>query len=218
SLNSAAVRLQESVGRRAVRDTAHSMGWPRKLNSGPSLALGVDAVSPLELAGAYVPFANGGFRVEPRVIDRIETTDGDVLYQRPGAVLAQAAGLDAIEKVNEMMRAVSIWGTGRAAAVPGYEVAGKTGTTQDNRDGWFAGHAGGMACIVWVGRDDNAPMPDVTGGRAPAIIWREVMARVLPPRYAAPVVAPLLDVGPDPSETIGAQERDAIADLLAAEG
>lgn len=210
SLNGATIRVQEAVGRPAVRRAARSMGWPEKLNAGPALALGVDAISPLELAGVYAPFANGGFRVEPHVIDSIATTDGDVLYRRPGSVIDQAAPLTAIEDVNLMMRSVVDWGTGRAAAVPGYNVAGKTGTSQNNRDGWFAGHAGGLVCVVWVGRDDNAPMPGVTGGRAPAIIWREVMARALPPRYAAPIIAPLIDeIEP---------RDDPIAELLSADG
>ena len=213
SLNSATVRVQESTGRAAVRRMAQSMGWPGALNPGPSLALGVDAVSPLGLAGAYAPFANGGFRVQTRVIDRIETADGDLVYQRPGSVLEQASSSSAIEEVNQMMRAVVAWGTGGAAAVAGYDVAGKTGTSQDSRDGWFAGHAGGLVCVVWVGRDDNAPMQGVTGGRAPAVIWREIMSRVLPPRYVAPVIAPIIDpeLSRDPA-------RDPIAEILGSSG
>lgn len=212
SLNSATIRVQETAGRRAVRHAAQSMGWPGALGPGPSLALGVDDVSPLALAGAYAPFANGGFRVQTRVIDRIETTDGDLIYQRPGSVLDQAASSSAIREVNQMMRSVVDWGTGRAASVAGYDVAGKTGTSQDSRDGWFAGHAGGFVCVVWVGRDDNAPMAGVTGGRAPAIIWREIMARALPPRYVAPMIAPVIDQGPAPAH------NDPIAELLDATG
>ncbi|MEO1137020.1 MAG: transglycosylase domain-containing protein, partial [Pseudomonadota bacterium] len=185
SLNSAAVRLQERTGRANVRETARHMGWQGTLTTGPSLALGVDAVSPLDLAAVYAPFANGGFRVSPHLIDRIETADGDVVFQRKGTILEEAAAPRAIEATNEMMRSVVEWGTGRAAAIPGYRVAGKTGTSQDSRDAWFAGHAGGLVGVVWVGRDDNAPMAGMTGGRAPALIWREIVARALPPPYDA---------------------------------
>lgn len=211
SLNGATVRVQETVGRKAVREAATGMGWRSALNAGPALALGVDAVSPVELAGAYAPFANGGYRVAPRVIDRIETVEGDLIYERPDALQEEAASYAAIAATNDMMRAVTAWGTGRAASVPGYNVAGKTGTSQDSRDGWFAGHAGGMVCVVWVGRDDNAPMKGVTGGRAPAVIWREVMSRVLPARHVAPMIAPLIDVDAAPA-------RDPIAELLDASG
>ncbi len=215
SLNSATIRVQESTGRAAVRKTAMSMGWPGTLNPGPSLALGVDGISPMGLAGAYAPFANGGLRVQSRVIDRIETADGDLIYETPGSVLDQASSVASIEAVNQMMRAVVAWGTGNAAAVAGYEVAGKTGTTQDSRDGWFAGHAGGLVCVVWVGRDDNAPMQGVTGGRAPAMIWHEIMTRALPPRYVAPIIAPVID--PMPARDVE-PKTDAIAELLDATG
>jgi penicillin-binding protein 1A len=192
SLNSATIRLQETVGRGKVRRTARAMGWAGKLNPGPALALGVDAVSPLQLAGAYAPFANGGYRVEPHVIISIETVDGDTVYRREGSYAGRAAPREAIAATNAMLESVVDWGTGRAAQTPGYRAAGKTGTSQESRDAWFAGHAGGLVGVIWVGRDDNAPMPGVTGGRAPAVIWREIMVRALPPVYVAPMV-PIFD-------------------------
>ncbi len=201
SLNSAAIRVQERTGRANVRTAAQRLGWPGELTAGPSLALGVDAISPLALAGVYAPFANGGFRVAPHVVERIETVDGDVIYQRKGALIAEAASAEAIAGVNDMMQSVVMWGTGRAAKIPGYVTAGKTGTTQESRDAWFAGYAGGLVGVVWIGRDDNGPMRNVTGGRAPAIIWREMMARALPPpSYVAPAtstdpIAALLQAG-----------------------
>ena len=189
SLNSATIRVQEKTGRRSVRNMARAMGWRGALTSGPSLALGVDAVSPLDLAAAYAPFANGGLRIETFVINRIETTDGDIVFQRAGSIVGEAAPPQAIAQVNEMLRSVVEWGTGRAAAIPGYRAAGKTGTSQDSRDAWFAGHAGGIVAVVWVGRDDNGPMPGVTGGRAPAVIWREMMSRTLETQGPSPAFA-----------------------------
>ena len=186
SLNSAALRVQERTGRAFVRETARRMGWAGALTSGPSLGLGVDAVSPLELAVAYAPFANGGFRVEPHVIERIETADGDLVYQHKGSIVEEAAPASAIAETNDMMASVVSWGTGRAAGISGYRVAGKTGTSQESRDAWFAGHAGGLVGVVWIGRDDNKPMDNITGGRAPAIIWREIFSRALPPPTYVP--------------------------------
>ena len=187
SLNAATLRVQESVGRATVRRVARNAGWPAPLAPGPSLGLGVDVVSPLGLAGAYAPFANGGYRVTPFVIRKIETSDGVVIFQRDVGFEELAASRRAIASVNMMLEGVVEWGTGKAAAVPGYNVAGKTGTSQNNRDAWFAGHAGGLVCVVWVGRDDNRPMNNVTGGGAPALLWREIMVRSLPPRYVAPI-------------------------------
>ena len=182
SLNSAAVRTQEFIGRDEVRNVARAMGWEGDLNSGPALGLGVDAISPLGLAQSYAPFVNGGYRVKTFVIERIETPDGEIVYQRSGMVSGEAADRDSIDSVNNMMRGVVDWGTGKAAAMPGYRVAGKTGTSQDGRDAWFAGHVGGHVGIVWVGRDDNQPVTALTGGKAPAIIWREIMERSAPER------------------------------------
>ena len=203
SLNAATIRVQEAVGRNQVRRSARAMGWQGNLTPGPSLALGVDGVSPLALAGVYAPFANGGFRIEPYVIVSIKTADGDLIYNRDDVYAEQAAPVAAIDATNAIMESVVAWGTGRAAAVPGYHVVGKTGTSQKSRDAWFAGHAGGLVCVVWLGRDDNSPMQGVTGGRSPAIIWREVMARTLPPQYVAPVT-PVMS--------------DPIADVLRADG
>ncbi len=198
SLNSAAIRLQEETGRSAVRLTARRMGLGAPLSAGPALALGVDAVSPIELAGAFVPFANGGYRVTPHAVAEIKTAEGRIAFRRDSHIEAPAASPQALGQVNAMLNAVTEWGTGRAARLPGVPVYGKTGTTQDHRDAWFVGHAGGLVCVVWLGHDDNAPMPGVTGGGAPAILWREIMSRALP---APPRTASAAAAGPLTTET-----------------
>jgi penicillin-binding protein 1A len=195
SLNGATVRVQEEAGRGAVRLAARRMGITSSLTQGPALALGVDAVTPLELAGAYAPLINGGYRVEPHSVASIATGDGEIIYRRGRNLLAMAASPRSVAALNEMLRAVVTQGTGRAAALSRYDAFGKTGTTQDNRDAWFVGHAGGLVCAVWVGRDDNKSMGDITGGAAPAVIWREVMERALearPPKRPSPFLAPMI--------------------------
>lgn len=178
SMNSATIRVQEWVGRDRVRTLANAMGFPGTLNPDPALALGVDAVSPYHLTQAWLPFANGGYRADTHVIASIETAEGIPLYQHTQDISGVAASPYAIEQVNEMLRAVTHYGTGRNGQIPGHVVAGKTGTTQGSRDAWFAGHTGGLVCVVWVGRDDYTPMDGVTGGRAPAKIWSAVMSEI----------------------------------------
>jgi penicillin-binding protein 1A len=184
SLNAATIRLQESVGRNAVRRVARRMGIDTDLSEGPALALGVDAMSPLELAGAYAPFANGGHRVEPRAILRIDLGEGGGVWRSDGGLGERAASPAAIAALNEMLSDVVTGGTGKAARLSRVAAYGKSGTTQESRDAWFAGHAGGLVCVVWIGRDDNQPMGDMTGGAAPALIWREAMERALALRAA----------------------------------
>jgi penicillin-binding protein 1A len=195
SLNGATVRVQEATGRGAVRLTARRMGLTGRLTQGPALALGVDVVTPLELAGAYAPFANGGYRVAPHAVETIDLSDGGRVYARRSVFLAAAASPNSIRLLNDMLAEVVRSGTGGAARLSREQARGKTGTTQDNRDAWFAGHAGGLVLVVWVGRDDNRPMGEVVGGGAPAVIWREIMERALiaRPRRASPLFAPAID-------------------------
>jgi len=173
------------------------MGLETELSGEAALALGVDSISPLMLASAYTPFANGGYRIIPHGIDKVTTANGRLAYRLETPYGGVAASNYPVESVNGMLRSVVEWGTGRAAQLERFPAFGKTGTTQNNRDAWFAGHAGGLVCVVWVGRDDNSSLGDVTGGSAPAVIWREVMNRTLaatPPTAAdlrVPIIAPL---------------------------
>lgn len=201
SLNGATIRIQEATGRGAVRLAARRMGLQSALSQGPALALGVDAVSPLELAAAYVPFVNGGYRVSAHTVRSIATSDGEPIFRRDETFLGVAASPRSISGLNLMLRSVVVSGTGRAAALTQYDAFGKTGTTQDNRDAWFVGHAGGLVCAVWLGRDDNKPMGEITGGTAPAVIWREVMERALaarPPKISPPLLAPAIAPAVEP--------------------
>jgi penicillin-binding protein 1A len=177
SLNTASVRLLiEAGGPRAVAAVARRLGIAGTLADNDTLALGTAEVGVLELAASYATFFNGGLRVVPTGL-RSLLADG-----RP-VKLGQAAPVRAIDPdhasmMARMLTAVVARGSGRAAAVPGRLVAGKTGTTQDFRDAWFVGFTGGRIIAVWLGNDDNRVMDRVSGSGLPARLFHDIAAEM----------------------------------------
>jgi penicillin-binding protein 1A len=108
---------------------------------------------------------------------------------------------------------VLVSGTGTRARVPGYDLAGKTGTTSDYRDAWFIGYTGGFVTAVWVGRDDNTPMKKVTGGGPPAAIWHDYMTQALPRLAVQPIPGADTPQSDAPVDAIGAI-INGVQDLL----
>ncbi|MEO7428184.1 MAG: PBP1A family penicillin-binding protein [Acidimicrobiales bacterium] len=196
SVNTVYAQLLAKVGPDAVATAAHAMGIDAKLDPVPALALGVEEVSPLDLASAYLTLADDGTRVEPYAISRIEDRDGKVLWEpdRPKPK-SEAIKADYARAVTHALRGVISSGTGRAARL-NRPVAGKTGTTQDNIDAWFAGYVPGYAAVVWMGYPDaSRPMDNVqgrsvTGGSFPAQIWAKFMAKAVAGRKKADFPAP----------------------------
>jgi penicillin-binding protein 1A len=123
----------------------------------------------------------------PYGIERIRTRSGQVLYERRPTGRAPVVSNPALANMNRVLRAVVQNGTGTRAALPGYDLAGKTGTTSDYKDAWFVGYTGGFVTAVWVGKDDNTAMKRVTGGSAPADIWRDFMGSALPRLDVRPI-------------------------------
>jgi penicillin-binding protein 1A len=209
SLNTVAAKLAAAVGPDAVAAVAHRLGIVSSLGKDASLALGTSEVTLLELTSAFVPFSNGGYPVTPFVVTRILTRDGRVIYERNGSGFPRAIADHDLYGMNRMMRLVVTDGTGSRAAFPDFEIAGKTGTSQDYRDAWFIGYTSDLIAGVWVGNDDNSPTKKVTGGLLPAQIWRNVMEpahRGLTPR-------------PLPGEPLVAmQEPSTISEVLYEQG
>ena len=173
SLNAPAVRLSERFGRGNVAKTARRLGVLSKLTKHPSLALGVSEVSLMELTGAYAPLANGGRAVFTHGILEVRTRAGRLLYRRKGSSGRRVIAARHVAQMNQMLSTVIKTGTGRAARPGARPAAGKTGTSQNFRDGWFIGYTADLVAGVWVGNDNNAPMRKVTGGQTPARIWRQ---------------------------------------------
>ena len=210
SINTVAARLANEVGTASVAATAHRLGITSPIQTDPSMALGAVEVSPLEMTQAYDAFANGGRRAHAYGVERIRTATGKLLYDH-GAGAAprdQVIGTPALAYMIEMMRQVIAAGTGGRARVTGYDLAGKTGTTSDYRDAWFIGFTGGFTAAVWLGKDNNTPMNKVTGGGAPAEIWRNFMAAALP-RLAAQPIPGGAAAGPPSSDGIDNSQQQS---------
>jgi len=187
SLNTIAAKLAYAVGPASVVSVAHRMGILSPLGTDASIALGTSEVTLLEMTSAFVPFANGGAPVMPFVVNRIVSRDGKVLYARRGPGLDRAISIYDLGAMNRMMRAVVTDGTARRAQFGDFEIAGKTGTSQDYRDAWFIGYTSQLITGVWVGNDDNSPTQKVTGGSIPTAIWKDVME----PAHAGLIALPL---------------------------
>ncbi|CAN5257071.1 penicillin-binding protein 1A [soil metagenome] len=218
SVNTVDARMADEVGRPNVARTAQRLGIASAINTDPAMALGTSAVSPLEMAGAYTAFANGGRRTSPYGIERIRV-NGRIVYQRRDEGQAQVIANPPLGQLDRMLRTVVASGTATRAAIPGYDLAGNTGTTTDNRDAWFAGFTGGLTAVAWVGRDDNSPMgPGAAGGGPPADLWRRFMVAALPkagarPIPAGPVAPPSADPNVAPTQASPAAD-DPVSGLL----
>lgn len=175
SINTVAVRLGLEYGPRNVINTAHRLGILSQLQPNASIALGTSEVSPFEMVSAYVPFANGGIAVLPHIIRDVHTTDGRVLYRFKNWSLGRVISPEHVAMMNDMMLRVVQSGTATRAHVTGWQVAGKTGTSQNFRDAWFIGYTGRVVAGVWLGNDDNSPTRHVVGGSLPADIFRTYM-------------------------------------------
>jgi penicillin-binding protein 1A len=169
SMNTVAIRiLLRAGGARRVIALARLLGLDDHFPDDATMALGTGSVGVMQLAGAYATFFNGGNRVTPYGVTAIN----GVPLATPPPVPVVAP--DQAGDIAAMMREVVLNGTGTAAFVPGLYTAGKTGTTQDYRDAWFVGDAGGDIIAVWVGNDNNTPMKSVYGGTVPAAVFKAI--------------------------------------------
>ena len=167
SKNTVAAQLGNEVGFSSVAGMARRFGITTPISTVPSMVLGSNEVRLIDMTRAFAAVSAGGRSIEPYGIVKVSTTAGRVLYQHekkqgnPLVPDSVSAGITDL-----LQTAVSI-GTGRAAQI-GRPVAGKTGTTSSNKDGWFLGFSSGVTTGVWMGRDDDKPVPGLQGGTAPA--------------------------------------------------
>lgn len=183
SSNVIAVKLIQDVGIAPVIDMAKALGITTPLTHDYTIALGSNGVKLYDMVIVYGNFANGGYKVKPYAIERIETQRGKVIYQAKRTKITKVLDRDTAGIMTAMLRKVITSGTGRGANI-GKPMGGKTGTTNENKDAWFIGYTPDLVTGVFIGNDDNTSV-GLTGGSAPARIWKDMMT-VATEKYGSP--------------------------------
>src|SRR3954469_20949758 len=178
SINTVSVRLGQEVGFSTVADMAQRLGITTKVVTHPSMALGSSEVRLIDMTRAFAAVSAKGVAVVPYGIKRVTTSKGELLYQQqpPDSRVLFPPWIAA--EMTALMQTAVLTGTGRAAQI-GRPVAGKTGTTTLNKDGWFLGFSSGLTTGIWMGRDDNKVVPGLQGGTAPARAFHDFMIRAV---------------------------------------
>jgi penicillin-binding protein 1A len=175
SLNTVAAQVGYEIGIPKVTALAHEFGIQSDLHNFPSITLGSDEVTLYEMTKAFGVLAKGGLQMSPYIIEEIRNSKGDLLYSNPAAQAPRIYPEELAGQMNGMLSRVVVAGTGGAARFGGWDIAGKTGTSQEWRDAWFLGYTTRFVGGVWIGNDDDTPMARITGGEMSARIWRSMM-------------------------------------------
>lgn len=174
SLNTVPVRLMAKVGVPTVIKTAKKMGIKSEIDSNLSSALGTSSSNLIELTAAHGVIANGGYTMNPHVIEYIKNSDTDqILYSEPKITPERVLTPQAAEKMQYLLRSVVVDGSAKKA-LSHFKISGKTGTSQDFRDAWFIGYTNKYIIGVWFGNDDYSPTKNVSGGTLPTILARDI--------------------------------------------
>ncbi len=176
SLNLATVRLGMEIGVPTIAERLERLSGHRARNRFPSLLLGAEAMTVTEVASLYGSFASRGFRMAPKAVISVQGESGEVLTRHPIAMTQQIKPHDA-RRMSAALQATMSHGTGRSSRFARTGIAGKTGTTDDFRDSWFAGYDAQRLLVVWLGHDDNSPA-GLTGSRGALKVWDAVFARL----------------------------------------
>lgn len=174
SVNTVAAQIGNEVGYSSIANMARRFGISTPINTHPSMVLGTSEVRVIDMARAIAAIQRKGVSVTPYAITKVTTADGAVLYQHREEAATQLVDDWVAAGITDLMQTAVNTGTGRAAQI-GRPVAGKTGTTNSNKDGWFVGFSSGLSTVVWMGRDDARSVGGLQGGRAPATAWADYM-------------------------------------------
>jgi penicillin-binding protein 1A len=174
SKNTVAATLGEEIGTSSIASMARRFGITTPISTTPSMVLGTSDVRVIDMTRAFAAVSARGRSVTPYAITKVTTIDGDVIYRHKPPREVQLVEEYVAGAMTDLMQSAVATGTGRAAAI-GRPVAGKTGTTSSNKDGWFLGFSSGLTTGVWMGRDDARAVGNLQGGAAPARAWSNFM-------------------------------------------
>jgi len=175
SINTVSAKIGQQVGFSTIADMARRFGLTTPISTYPSMVLGSSDVRLIEMTRAFASVANNGVAVTPYAIRRVVTADGRLLYQHEADEGRVLVAPWVAAEMTDLLQSAVLSGTGTAAQI-GRPVAGKTGTTTSNKDGWFIGFSSGLTTGVWMGRDDAKPVPGLQGGTAPARAFHDFMS------------------------------------------
>jgi penicillin-binding protein 1A len=174
SKNTVAAQIGQEVGTSSIANMARRFGITTPINTQPSMVLGTSEARVIDMTQAFAAVAAKGRKVTPYGISKVTTIDGEALYAAKPSSSVQLVDGWVAGAMTDLMQTAVATGTGRAANI-GRPVAGKTGTTSSNKDGWFLGFSSGLTTGVWMGRDDARSIGGLEGGRAPAQAWAAYM-------------------------------------------
>ena len=174
SKNTVAAQLGQEVGTSSIANMARRFGISTPINTQPSMVLGTSETRVIDMTQAFASVGANGRSITPYGISKVTTIDGEILYAATPAKSVQLVEGWVAAAMTDLMQTAVATGTGRAANI-GRPVAGKTGTTTSNKDGWFLGFSSGLTTGVWMGRDDARSIGGLEGGRAPAQAWAAYM-------------------------------------------
>ena len=178
SINTVSAKIGAQLGFGTIADMARRFGITTTISTFPSMVLGTSDVRLIDMTRAFAAVSNRGVAVTPYGIRKVVTADGRLLYQHEGSEERVLVAPWVAAEMTDLLQSAVLTGTGRAAQI-GRPVAGKTGTTSSNKDGWFIGFSSGLTTGVWMGRDDARPIGGLQGGTAPARAFRDFMARAV---------------------------------------
>jgi penicillin-binding protein 1A len=178
SINTVSAKIGAELGFSTIADMGQRFGISSNISTNPSMVLGTSDVRLLDMTRAYAAVANRGNSVMPYAITRVSTTDGRLLYRHSAEEQRTLVAPWVAAGMTDLLQTAVMSGTGRAAQI-GRPVAGKTGTTSSNKDGWFIGFSSGITTGVWMGRDDARAVGGLQGGTAPARAFHDFMVRAV---------------------------------------